>query len=224
MFHSVQGEGKLAGVPSVFVRASGCNLRCAWCDTPYASWRPEGEEMSVEEIVEAVAAYPCRHVVFTGGEPVIMPEAEGLCARWSDAGVHVTVETAATVFKPLRADLFSLSPKLSNSTPEGRFAEAHEKQRWRPGVAQQFVDLARERGGDVQLKFVISDERDVGEARAYLAELRGVVASDVLLMPEGTSIDALRERSRWLAEVCKAHGYRLCPRLHVELYGNTRGT
>ena len=74
LFYSIQGEGKLTGVPSVFVRASGCNLRCTWCDTPYASWEPEGENFSVAQIVERVIAFPARHVVLTGGEPMMMPE------------------------------------------------------------------------------------------------------------------------------------------------------
>ena len=76
-FYSVQGEGSLVGVPSVFVRTSGCNLRCTWCDTPYASWQPEGTEMSVDEILAIVQREPTPYVVVTGGEPMIakgMPE------------------------------------------------------------------------------------------------------------------------------------------------------
>src|SRR5438477_2462200 len=80
LFHSIQGEGKLTGVPSVFIRASGCNLRCVWCDTPYASWNPEGEDVPVDQIVQRVNAYNCKHVVLTGGEPVIMPDVSELCA------------------------------------------------------------------------------------------------------------------------------------------------
>src|SRR2546429_4473945 len=100
LFHSIQGEGKLAGVPSVFVRASGCNLRCVWCDTPYASWNPEGDDVALEQIVARVGEFPCRHVVLTGGEPMIMPEIGLLCDRLKERGHHITIETAATVFEP----------------------------------------------------------------------------------------------------------------------------
>src|SRR2546421_5370438 len=71
IFYSIQGEGMLTGVPSVFVRTSGCNLRCTWCDTPYTSWIPEGADKTVEQIVAEVRAHPARHVVVTGGEPMI---------------------------------------------------------------------------------------------------------------------------------------------------------
>ena len=142
-FYSIQGEGKLAGVPSVFVRASGCNLRCTWCDTPYASWEPEGREMSVGQIIDEIAKHPSKHVVLTGGEPMIMPGVEELCQRIKQRDYHLTIETAATVYKPIDADLASLSPKLSNSTPieraGGRFAETHEKNRLNLPVIQQFI-------------------------------------------------------------------------------------
>src|SRR5580692_2113432 len=101
LFYSIQGEGKLVGVPSVFVRASGCNLRCSWCDTPYASWKPQGENVPVEQIVRQVESYPANHVVLTGGEPMIMPEIGELCTALRKIGRHITVETAATVFQPL---------------------------------------------------------------------------------------------------------------------------
>src|SRR5271167_4783176 len=99
IFYSIQGEGKRAGVPSVFVRASGCNLRCTWCDTPYASWNPEGEDQSIDRIVAAVKSHGARDVVVTGGEPMIMPEIVQLCARLKDAAHFITIETAATVFE-----------------------------------------------------------------------------------------------------------------------------
>src|SRR5204863_6019364 len=124
---------KLVGVPSVFVRASGCNLRCTWCDTPYASWDPEGDDVPVAEIVRRVEEYRAHHVVLTGGEPMIMPDIVELCAELKSRGHHLTMETAATFYKPVTIDLASLSPKLSNSTPHdragGRFVEMHERQR-----------------------------------------------------------------------------------------------
>jgi 7-carboxy-7-deazaguanine synthase len=224
LFYSIQGEGKLVGVPSVFVRASGCNLRCTWCDTPYASWGPEGEEVAVDEIVRRVARHEARHVVITGGEPMIMPDIVPLCDALSALGHHITIETAATVYKPVKLDLASLSPKLSNSTPwnreGGRFAEAHERQRINVPLIQQFIDTSPDR----QLKFVVSDEKDLDEIEEILGQLTGWWVHDVLLMPEGTTAEVLQSRAAWIAQVCKDRGFRYCPRLHVELYGNTRGT
>src|ERR1700704_5838800 len=97
IFYSIQGEGMLTGVPSVFVRTSGCNLRCVWCDTPYTSWTPEGPEMAIEEIAKEVARYPATaHVVITGGEPMLFPSVVELAARLKAAGHHITIETAGT--------------------------------------------------------------------------------------------------------------------------------
>ena len=224
LFHSIQGEGKLAGVSSVFVRASGCNLRCVWCDTPYASWDPEGENVAVDEIARRVEAFATKHVVITGGEPMIMPDIAPLCEALKSAGHHITIETAATVYKPVRLDLASLSPKLSNSTPwqrkGGRFAEAHERQRINVPVIQQFIGASP----DFQLKFVVAGETDLVEIDALLKQLGGWSPGEVLLMPEGIDAATLQSRAGWIAEVCKRTGFRYCPRLHVELYGNTRGT
>jgi 7-carboxy-7-deazaguanine synthase len=219
IFYSVQGEGSLVGVPSVFIRTSGCNLRCSWCDTPYASWSPEGEELSVDEIVERFTSYSAaRHAVLTGGEPMIMPGIVELSAKLRDRGIHITVETAGTVFSPVACDLMSISPKLSNSTPDGQFRNQHERLRIQPEV---LVRLIREY--DYQLKFVIATESDLNEVQSLVASL-AVPAAKVILMPEGTSAEELNARGVWIAELCKRHGYRFSPRLHVYLYGNRRGT
>jgi 7-carboxy-7-deazaguanine synthase len=224
LFYSIQGEGKLAGVPSFFVRASGCNLRCTWCDTNYASWEPEGREMSVPEILQAWREHPAKHIVLTGGEPMIMPDIADLAAAFKEENCHLTIETAATVYKPIQLDLASLSPKLSNSTPwereSGRFAEAHEKNRINLPVIQRFIDAS----SDFQLKFVVASEIDLKEIEELLTKLTGVRPSDVLLMPEGIDSATLAQRGAWIADLCKQTGYRFCPRLHVELFGHTRGT
>ena len=224
LFYSIQGEGKLAGVPSVFVRASGCNLRCTWCDTPYASWNPEGQEVSVAQIMAGVREHPARHVVLTGGEPMIMPDVGPLSTALKAAGYHVTIETAATVYQPVELDLASLSPKLASSTPHdregGRFARAHEQNRLNIPVIQRFIDESP----DFQLKFVVARESDLQEIETILRQLRNWKPQDILLMPEGTDVAVLDERAGWVADICKAKGFRFCPRLHIALYGNKRGT
>lgn len=211
----------LAGVPSVFVRTSGCNLRCVWCDTPYTSWSPEGREMSVEDIAAECVKTPARHVVVTGGEPMIAPEIGTLTQTLRGVGLHITIETAGTVFVEVACDLMSISPKLSNSTPYeregGRWAAQHERLRRQPEVIRRLMAAH-----PYQLKFVIAAPEDVEEAAALVREVEGD-ASRVVLMPEGTRADVLRERGAWLAEICKERGWRFGPRLHVELWGDRRG-
>jgi 7-carboxy-7-deazaguanine synthase len=223
IFYSIQGEGRLMGVPSAFVRTSGCQLRCEWCDTDFTSWHPEGEPLSVAEVLARLREFPARHVVVTGGEPLIAAGIEELCAALRQAGYHITVETAATVFKPVECDLASLSPKLSNSTPHqregGRFAARHDALRLQPDVIRAFVERY-----DYQLKFVIDRPEDVAEVLELLERLPGVDRERVLLMPQGVTRAELDERGPWLAEACKRHGFRYCPRLHIELYGHRRGT
>jgi 7-carboxy-7-deazaguanine synthase len=217
LFYSIQGEGSLVGVPSVFIRTSGCNLRCAWCDTPYASWQPEGADLTLDQIVDEVKAHPARHVVVTGGEPMIAPEIVPLTERLRGLGWHITIETAGTVFQPVACDLMSISPKLANSTPNGRWAAQHDRLRIQPEVLLEL--MARY---PYQLKFVIEKPDDLDEVRALIGTL-GADRSRVILMPEGTDRNRLRERAVWLAEICKQEGFRFSPRLHVELWGNRRG-
>lgn len=217
LFYSIQGEGSLVGVPSVFVRTSGCNLRCRWCDTPYTSWQPEGTEWPLDRILDEVRSYGTRHVVVTGGEPLIAPEIVPLSERLRAAGMHITIETAGTVFQPVACDLMSISPKTSNSTPEGPFAAQHERLRIQEPVLGRL--MARY---PYQLKFVMERPADLAEVRA-LVELLAAERERVILMPEGTDRERLAERSQWLAEICKQEGFRFSPRLHVELWGNRRG-
>ncbi len=227
IFYSVQGEGSLTGVPSVFVRTSGCNLRCTWCDTPYASWHPEGPEMTVEAILAEVMRHPARHVVVTGGEPMIAKDIREFLTRLHEAGKHITVETAGTVSPAgVPVDLASLSPKLANSVPSlekagAGWVQRHEQTRLQPAVLREWLEHAT----DYQLKFVISNEADLEEARQVVASIGMPVPADkVLLMPEGVSLEIMRTRYDLLVNACLTHGYRLSPRLHIELFGNTRGT
>jgi 7-carboxy-7-deazaguanine synthase len=222
IFQSIQGEGRLCGVPSIFVRTSGCNLRCSFCDTPYTSWEPEGEELPIAEVLDRVSSFPARHVVVTGGEPLIARGIEALCSGLRERHYHITVETAATVFKPIACDLASLSPKLSNSTPweraGGRFAAHHEALRVQLPVLRAFLECY-----DYQLKFVIDQPADIAEVLQLLKQLPAVEPTQVLLMPQGITPEEVHQRGVWLVDACAQHGFRYCPRLHIELYGNVRG-
>lgn len=222
IFYSIQGEGSLVGVPSVFVRTSGCNLRCVWCDTPYTSWAPEGEDLTVAQIVSEVRKYPAAtHVVLTGGEPMIAPEIVALSEQLSARRYHITIETAGTVFQQVQCHLMSISPKLSNSTPHerdgGRWAAQHDRLRIQQDVLQDLMATYPH-----QFKFVIQNPADLEEAKG-LVDTLGAAPANVILMPEGRDTATLRERSLWLAEACKELGYRFSPRLHVDLWGDRRG-
>ena len=221
IFYSVQGEGTLAGVASVFVRTSGCNLRCTWCDTPYTSWKPEGEDRSLENIVAEVAGYASTHAVITGGEPMLLPDVVALTNRLNELGLHVTIETAGTGYQPVVCDLMSISPKLANSTPhtrdDGRWAAQHERLRYQPDVLRR---LTAE--NPYQLKFVVCSDADLEEINKVVEEL-DADRGNVILMPEGTDPQTLHERAVWLVDVCKTEHYRYGPRLHVDIWGNRRG-
>jgi 7-carboxy-7-deazaguanine synthase len=223
IFYSIQGEGRLVGTPSVFIRTSGCNLRCVWCDTPYTSWRPEGTSRSIKNLLDLVDRHPTRYVVITGGEPLLADGIEELALELKRKGKHVTIETAGTIFKPLHCDLISLSPKLANATPwkraGGKFARMHDQRRLNIPVVQAFLDRH-----DYQLKFVVERKDDFAEIGDIVGRLKNVEPARVLIMAQGTTKKDLDEKARWIVPLSMRHGYGFTPRLHIELFGNRRGT
>lgn len=232
LFYSLQGEGKLAGIPSVFVRTSGCNLRCWFCDSYHTSWEPTHAWLDVDEILEEVESYPkAEHVVVTGGEPMIHDEVESLLDRLSQRGYHVTVETNGTVHREAPIDLASISPKLASSTPssevdpkgDGEWADRHEARRIDHDALAELVEAY-----EFQLKFVVTGLEDLAEITDLLADLRDVSSatirdSDVLLMPEGTTRDELDRNRQTVAELAIEHGFRYTPRIHVDLWNDAPG-
>lgn len=223
IFSSLQGEGIWAGVPSTFVRVSGCNLRCVWCDTPYASWEPEGTVLEVGQILNTVEQAGNRHVVLTGGEPMLFEAIEPLAEGLSSSGHFITIETSGTVWRGLECDLMSISPKLRNSTPPeaSGWAERHEGARINLDVLKRLVEAY-----PCQLKFVVDPDTGVEleEIDQLLDALPLLPADRILLMAEGTDRETQSRRQRLLVPICVERGWRLSPRLHIDLFGNARGT
>lgn len=226
-FVSIQGEGKLTGTPSWFCRLSGCNLRCTWCDTPYASWNPEKTDRTIDSLVEEAIASGVKHAVLTGGEPMIFKGVVPLSNELAKRGIHITIETAGTVTLPgVSCHLLSLSPKLANSTPiddprdpDQVWAKRHEERR----LNFQSLNALIASSPDRQLKFVVSSPEDLPEIESVLARITGCQPHDIMLMPEGVSVPE-NESIQWIIDECLRRRWSYCPRIHIQLFGDTRGT
>jgi 7-carboxy-7-deazaguanine synthase len=247
-----QGEGKLIGTPCLFVRTSGCNLRCAWvgadgkgspCDTPYSSHNPEKNQVEVQEVYQTLIdnnLENLRYLVISGGEPFMQSPAliELLeLIRYNIAGIHITIETNATFFNTRLVeltDLVSMSPKLKSSTPweanlkdtgidySEKWAEVHERKRINLTAIQKIIDERIHVGNDFQLKFVVACEDDLVEIEEMLALLTNFRPDDICLMPEGVTVAALESRTGWIAQEAIKRGWRFTPRLHINLFGKNR--
>ena len=221
IFYSLQGEGFLAGVPSVFVRLAGCPLRCRWCDTKYAWDQKAGQEYSIARIVRDIQQWPCKFIVITGGEPMINSDLPKLVQQLKTADKHITIETAGIAYIPdMPCDLMSISPKLSNSNPKDPvLAKIHKDSRLDLAVLGKLIDSYQ-----FQLKFVVDSEADLPEIQQTLEKLGNVDTEKVMLMPQAATRDELLAKSPMVAEMCKQTGFAFSQRLQVLLWNNQRGT
>lgn len=230
IFASLQGEGPSAGTPVAFVRLSRCNLACVWCDTAY-TWHFEGDErphrsgktfdrktnqisLDVGDVSERILALGQRRLVITGGEPLLQSAAlADLLEALPDMAIEI--ETNGTSKAPshvdIRVDQYNVSPKLAHSGNDAELALIPERLDFYATDPRAFF------------KFVIASREDVDEVLALHARYR-FRPGHVFLMPEGTDSATLREREEWLAPLCVEHGFRMSDRLHIHLYGDTRGT
>ena len=212
VFHSIQGEGATAGRPAIFVRLQGCSVGCGWCDTKY-SWDPAaGREVTLAGLLDEVAAFPCRRVVVTGGEPLESPLFAPLVTALAGRGHAVEVETSGTLAPPADAPStiqWNVSVKLVGSG-------VAEERRISPVAIRAFLER------DAWWKLVVSEPGEIGEV-LRLTERFALPRERVLLQPEGLRPEELAARSPWVVEACKAHGFRFSPRLHVLIWGARRG-
>lgn len=222
IYGAPQGEGELTGTPSVFVRTTGCNLRCWFCDTPFTSWQPEGEHVPLDELVARIAAFATEHVVITGGEPLLPGEIVELTRRLKALRHFITIETAGTVYRDVVADLMSISPKLSNSTPSpdrsATWSSRHDALRERPEVIAKLMANYQ-----YQLKFVVDQPADIDEIDEFLSRQPTLDRARVWLMPQAITREDLVEKSEWLEPLATEHGLMFSSRRHIELHGNMRG-
>ena len=196
----------------------GCEHCKEMCDTPYASWAPEGVRVPVAELAARAAAAGLRHVVVTGGEPLLQREIGALTAALATAGHHITVETAGTLAPPFTCDLLSLSPKTANSDPPGAVGERHRRLRLNLEPARRLLAAPPE----YQLKLVVRGAADLPEIERLVAAL-GAARERVLLMPEGRTAAEVAARAGEVGRLCLALGFRYAPRLHLDLFGGGRG-
>ena len=163
------------------------------------------------------------HVVVTGGEPMLFDGLPELCGELKKRGKHITIETAGTIDREVPCDLWSISPKLSNSSPVGYTTDVwvnrHDATRFAPQVVEAL--MAR---GEYQLKFVVGSILDAEEVLEYLERLRGWDRHRVMMMPRGTNKEELQLQMSWLASWCRSHDFRVCDRQHIYWFGNRRGT
>jgi 7-carboxy-7-deazaguanine synthase len=230
IFASIQGEGASMGKPCTFIRLSRCNLACVWCDTAY-TWRFAGDNrphrdglafdraanqvvLTEAEVAARIAALAPERLVITGGEPLLQaPALARMVAALPD--MHVEIETNGSV-APLPAldalvHQYNVSPKLAHSGNPADLALVPERLAHWAAEPRAFF------------KFVVAEPADVAEVLA-LAAAHAIPHQRIYLMPEGRDGDTLRTRARWLAEICAAHQFNFTDRLHIHLYGDTRGT
>lgn len=224
IFYSIQGEGPFSGRPAIFVRFSGCNLRCKWagsyCDTPYASWEPETNFITVDQIVRDIRATAdqCKTIILTGGEPTLQNNFAELCTRLAADEYELHLETNGLGPIPDTIAWIICSPKLADSTPVGTpFENQHEQLR------QQLHEDIQGDQPRLFLKLVITPKSDWSEIERLVTRT-GIPRQRVFLMPEGCTREEVQSNSAWVAAKALELGYHFSHRLHILLWGGVRGT
>ena len=220
IFYSLQGEGFLAGVPSVFIRLAGCPLRCRWCDTKYAWETTAGAHYTIPQLIQEVHKYKTKFTVITGGEPMIDSDIFQLAKSLKDCRKHITIETSGIAYIPdISCDLMSISPKLSNSVPDDpNLARVHEDSRLDIAILSELIDNC-----SYQLKFVVEAQQDLAEIIEIIEKIGNIDPAKVMLMPQAATRQQLLEKASMVAHLCTKYGFTFCHRLQLLLWDNQKG-
>ena len=203
IFYTIQGEGTNVGKPAVFLRLSGCHLRCTWCDTKYTWELNSGKKMSTAEVIKELKKFPCQHLIITGGEPLIQQSAiTELVKKLPEYFIEIETSGSLPSFINQHVDQYNCSPKLSNSQ--------NKKITLHPLPPEKTF-----------YKFVVSEPKNVEEIKKFIKKNK-LPQDRVILMPEGIKKRELEQRTKWLVEICKKENLRFSPRLHINIWGNKR--
>lgn len=229
-FLTLQGEGRFLGVPSYFIRTTGCNLRCAWknpddsvtvCDTPYTSFKPEkGYDLDMGSVLEKLTKSNAEHIVITGGEPMLQKDLGDVVEEFNGMGYKTTIETNGTIYRDdIKGAFLSISPKLISS-----YAQAEEVHKRLHTQNNHFKENIKNyiQNYEHQIKFVVNDEQDLNEIYKVQKEC-GIENKNILLMPQGITVKQLKDKSKWLFDECIKYGYTYAPRMHIDIFGDKRG-
>lgn len=205
IFYTLQGEGANIGKPAIFLRLSGCHLRCVWCDSKFTWDMKSGKQMSTDNIIKKIKKYPCKHLVITGGEPLIQQNTLKELLQKLKPEYFVEMETSGSLQSMIHEyiDQYNCSPKLSNSKNKRLVLEKFPAEK-------------------TYYKFVVDSQKDLKEIKALIKK-HDLDCEKIILMPQGINKSELAKKSQWLAEICKKENLRFTPRLHIDLWGYKRG-
>ncbi len=205
IFFSIQGEGLLQGIPSVLVRLAGCNLNCVWCDSPVQI----SEDIFIEELIGRISKYNCKYIILTGGEPLFYDQIVLLTFILKKQGYHITIETNATIKKPIVCDLVSLSPKLIHSGNK-------DCNLFNSEVVNYYI-----KNYNYQIKFVVrAYQKDFNEVRSFLKLLNSYDPERILIMPVSKTRHDLYIAQKKIIALCLKNGYRYANRLQLQIWNN----
>lgn len=227
-FYTLQGEGVSTGVPAVFLRLNHCNLACVWCDTPY-TWKKdderywkESQDLTIKESADMIRSNwgtqnpdVQKRAVLTGGEPLLQGKKLEALVEELGPDWKIEIETNGTVPPPDALVnnpnvQFNCSPKLDNSGNP-------TKQRVREVAIKKLAT------GNTYFKFVVTKPEELDEIQRDYIDRCGIPSGRIILMPEGTTPEALHEHAKQVAEYAKEKGFRMMGRMQVEVWGAKRG-